>query len=188
VLKEPVLTQTSLPTHLTGPNLIFTVRGQRVILDSALAHLYGVPTKRLNEQVRRNPDRFPMDFAFLLSQDEWESLRSQIATLKNRRGQHRKFLPYAFTEHGALMAAGVLNSPQAIEVSIYLVRTFVAMREAAGTKKELAARLDDLERSIEKRLSGHDRAIGEILGAIRALMREPETKRRPIGFFRPKEE
>ena len=102
---------------------ILEVGGKRVILDSDLAALYGVQTKRLNEQVRRNPDRFPQDFAFLLSSEEWESLRSQFATLKTKRGQHRKFLPYVFTEHGALMAAGVLNSPQAIAVSIYVVES-----------------------------------------------------------------
>src|SRR5687767_3257794 len=102
----------------TSPQVpIFNVRGKRVVLDSDLAALYGVATKQLNQQVRRNPDRFPVDFAFLLSNEEWESLRSQIATLKTGRGAHRKFLPYAFTEHGALMAAGVLNSPKAIEVS-----------------------------------------------------------------------
>jgi hypothetical protein len=167
---------------------IFAVRGKRVILDSDLADLYGVLTKRLNEQVRRNPERFPPDFAFLLTSEEWEALRSQIATLKTGRGRHRKFLPYAFTEHGALMAAGVLNSPRAIEVSIFVVRTFVAMREAALTAgSEFAARLDELERSLEKRLAKHDQAIADIFGAIRALMKEPESKRRPIGFVRPKD-
>src|ERR1700752_5308678 len=96
------------------PSRIVSIRGERVILDSDLAELYGVRTKQLNQQIRRNPDRFPKDFCFLLTNDEWESLRSQIATLKNSRGQHRKFLPYLFTEHGALMAARVLNSPRAI--------------------------------------------------------------------------
>lgn len=97
------------------------IRGQKVILDSDLAALYGVPTKRLNEQVRRNPERFPPDFMFLLSSQEWDSLRSQIAT-KTGRAPFRKFLPYVFTEHGALMASGLLNSPGAIEVSIFIVR------------------------------------------------------------------
>ncbi len=170
-----------VPNH----NRIYTVRGRRVILDADLAALYGVPTKRLNEQVRRNPERFPDDFAFLLSGDEWVALRSQIATLKNGRGRHRKFLPYAFTEHGALMAAGVLNSPRAIEVSIFVVRTFVAMRELADTRKELTGRIDELERSIDKRLAGQDQAIAEILKAIRALMNAPEPRRRSMGFIRP---
>lgn len=164
---------------------ILEVGRKRVILDSDLAALYGVPTKRLNQQVRRNPDRFPQDLAFLLSPEEWDSLRLQFATLNAGRGQHRKFLPYVFTEHGALMAAGVLDSPQAIAVSIYVVRTFVAMREALESNQALSARLDDLERALERRLSSHDRAIAEILAAIRALMRSPESEGRPIGFVRP---
>ena len=175
-------------SHATGglPDAarIVTIRAERVILDADLAYLYGVPTKRLNEQVRRNPDRFPKDFCFLLTPDEWDSLRSQFATLKNGRGQHRKFLPYAFTEHGALMAAGVLNSPQAVQVSIYIVRTFIAMRRAAERTKEIASRIDDLE----NRLGGHDQAISEIFAAIRALMKDPGPKRRPIGFVRPKDD
>jgi len=167
---------------------IFAVRGKRVILDSDLADLYGVTTKQLNQQIRRNPERFPPDFAFLLTSDEWESLRSQIATLKTGRGRHRKFLPYAFTEHGALMAASVLNSPRAIELSIFVVRTFVAMREAAvSARSEIAARLDELKRSLEKRFAKHDQAIADIFAAIRALMKEPDAKRRPIGFVRPKD-
>ena len=105
-----------------GANRIFTVRGRRVILDSDLAKLYGVPTKRLNERVRGNPDRFPADFAFLLSSAEWEALRAQISASTGRRAPYRRFLPYAFTEHGALMVAGLLHSPRAIEVSIYIAR------------------------------------------------------------------
>jgi hypothetical protein len=101
---------------------IFTVRGKRVILDSALAKLYGVPTKRLNEQVRRNPARFPPDFAFLLSSNEWEVLKSQVASSTGGRPPYRKYLPYVFTECGALMAAGLVNSPRAIEASIYIAR------------------------------------------------------------------
>jgi ORF6N domain len=97
----------------------------RRILDSDLAALYGVPTKRLNEQVRRNPERFPPDFMFLLSSQEWEDLRSQIATSNPGRRLHRRFLPYVFTEHGALMAAGVLNSPRAIDMSIFIARAIV---------------------------------------------------------------
>ncbi len=164
---------------------ILTVRGRRVILDSDLAELYGAPTKRLNEQVRRNMGRFPPDFAFTLSSEEWENLKSQIAT--SSWGGRRK-LPYVFTEHGALMAAGVLNSGRAIEVSIYVVRAFVAMREAIANTQELTKRLGELEKGIERRFVQHDQAIAEILAAIRALMKAPETKGRPIGFFRPKDE
>ncbi len=170
-----------------GTCRILEIGRKRVILDSDLAALYGVPTKRLNQQVRRNPDRFPQDFAFLLTPEEWDSLRLQIATLRSGHGQHRKFLPYVFTEHGALMAAGVLNSPQAIAVSIYVVRTFVAMREALESNQELSRRLDELERTLERRLSNHDRAIAEILGAIRELMKSPGPQSRPIGFVRPKD-
>lgn len=175
----------AIQSLVKGDN-IFLLRGKRVILDSYLAELYGVPTGRLNEQVRRNSERFPEDFAFVLSAAEWESLRSQIAILKTGRGSHRKYPPYAFTEHGALAAAGVLNSPRAIEVSIYLVRAFVALRESATDKEELRRRLEELERRIEGKLAKQDRAISEILAAIRALMDQPKRESRPIGFVIPK--
>jgi len=131
--------------------------------------------------------RFPTDFAFLVSANEWESLRSQFAILNSGRGKHRKFLPYVFTEYGALAAAGVLNSPRAIEVSIFVVRTFVALREAAGSQKDLAKYLDRLERKIDERLAKHDQAISEIFAAIRALMTPPDPGKRPIGFITPKD-
>jgi phage regulator Rha-like protein len=162
---------------------IVTLRGQRVIVDADLAALYGVETKRLNEQVRRNLERFPADFMFTLEQDEWEALRSQFATLKTGRGQHRKYLPYAFTEHGAIMAATVLNSPRAVEVSIYVVRAFVQLRELLTGHKELAKRLDQLEARMERKLMTQDQAIAGILDAIRQLMAPPPApKKRPIGF------
>jgi hypothetical protein len=103
-------------------DLIHEVREQKVILDADLARIYGVTTKRLNEQVKRNQERFPGDFAFQLTVEEAESLRSQIATLKRGRGQHRKYRPYAFTEHGAIMAANVLNSTRAVQMSVFVVR------------------------------------------------------------------
>lgn len=162
---------------------IVILRGQRVIVDADLAALYGVPTKRLNEQVRRNAERFPADFMFALLQDEWDALRSQSATLKTGRGQHRKYLPFAFTEHGAIMAATVLNSPRAVEVSIYVVRAFVQLRELLTGHKELATRLKDLETRMERKLMTQDQAIAGILDAIRQLMTPPPgPKRRPIGF------
>ena len=164
------------------PARILEVRGRRVILDSDLAELYGVPTRRLNQQIRRNPARFPSDFAFELTLAEWEILMSQFAT--SSWGGRRK-LPYALTEHGALMAASVLNSERAVEVSIHVVRTFVAMREAFTSTGELARRLDDLEKKLARGLAKHDEAIAEILRAIRALMTPPDPKRRPIGFVRP---
>lgn len=167
----------------TVASRIVTLRGQRVIVDADLAALYGVETKRLNEQVRRNLERFPADFMFTLEQDEWEALRSQFATLKTGRGQHRKYLPYAFTEHGAIMAATVLNSPRAVEVSIYVVRAFVQLRELLTGHKELAKRLDELETRIERKLTSQDQAIAGILDAIRQLMAPPPApKKRPIGF------
>jgi hypothetical protein len=162
---------------------ILTLRGQRIIVDADLAALYGVPTKRLNEQVRRNLVRFPSDFMFMLEAEEWESLRSQIATLKPGRGQHRKYLPYAFTEHGAIMAATVLNSPQAVDVSVYVVRAFVQLRELLTGHKELAKRLDELEARMARKLMTQDQAITGILDAIRQLMVPAAVaKKRPIGF------
>ena len=120
--------------------MIFTVRGLRVILAADLAELYGVQTRALNQAVKRNIDRFPTDFLFQLTREESESifrLRSQFVTLK--RGQHLKYLPYAFTEHGAIMAANVLNSPKAIEMSVFVVRAFIKMRETLANNKALAS-------------------------------------------------
>jgi hypothetical protein len=154
------------------------LRAQRVILDAELAALYGVTTKRLNEQIRRNRDRFPTDFVFRLTSEEVSSLRSQIATLKMGRGQHRKYLPYVFTEHGAIMAATILNSSHAVEMSIYIVRAFVQLRELLATGTTLAQKFNELE----QRLNNHDEAIAAILSAIRELTNPPLPKRRAIGF------
>ena len=151
---------------------------------SRIATLYGVETKRLNEQVRRNAQRFPADFMFALEQDEWEALRSQFATLKSGRGQHRKYLPYVFTEHGAIMAATVLNSTHAVEVSIFVVRAFVQLRELLTGHKELAKRLDELEARIERKLMTHDQAIAGILDAIRQLMAPPPEPANWVITFR----
>jgi hypothetical protein len=163
---------------------ILVLRGQRVLLDAELASLYGVTTKRLNEQVRRNLDRFPADFMFQLTAAEATALRSQFATSKiivSGRGG-RRYLPYAFTEHGAIQAANVLNSPRAVEMGIYVVRAFVQLRELLSSNKDLARRLDQLEARIEKKLATHDDAIAAMLSAIRQLMNPPPPKRRPIGF------
>ncbi len=148
------------------------------IIDTQLATLYGVTTKRFNEQVRRNARRFPADFMFKLTAEESNSLRSQIATLKLGRGQHRKYLPYVFTEHGAIMAATILNSARAIEMSVYVVRAFVHLREMLASKTALARKLNELE----GKLKNHDEAITAILSAIRELMNPPPPKRRGIGF------
>lgn len=123
---------------------ILILRGQRIILDRELAALYGVSTKRLNEAVRRSAKRFPADFMFKLTPDEAERSRSQFATLKGGRGQNIKYLPHAFTEHGAIQAANVLNSPQAIEMGIHVVRTFIRLRELLASNKALADQLDEL--------------------------------------------
>ena len=163
---------------------IVLVRGQRVILDAELAALYGVTTKRFNEQVRRNLARFPRDFMFQLTASEYAAIRSQIATFKSGRGQHRKYLPYAFTEHGAIMAATVLNSSRAIEVSVYVVRAFLQLRDLLSHNRAFALKLNELER----KLVGHDQAITGLISAMRKLMAAPEAKpKRPIGFVTPKE-
>ena len=160
------------------------LRGHRVLLDAELAILYRVTTKRFNEQVRRNRERFPADFMFQLSAQEAEALRSHIATSNVRpRGRGgRRYLPYAFTEHGAIMAAMILSSPHAVEMSVYVVRAFVQLREMLASNKELARRLAQLETRLDKKLSTHDEAIAAILSAIRQLMHPPAPKRRGIGF------
>jgi len=160
-------------------SLIITMRNQKVIIDRDLAEIYGVETRRLNEQVKRNPERFPEDFMFQLTREEadfWVRSRSQIATLK--RGMNIKYLPYAFTEHGAIMAANVLSSPQAVRMSVFVVRAFVKLREVLSTHKELAYKLAQLER----KLQNHDESIRSLVVAIRQLMIPAVPKRRPIGF------
>jgi ORF6N domain len=176
---------------------IAALRGQRVILDADLAALYGVETKRFNEAVKRNAARFPADFMFQLTAEESDSLRSQFATLKTGRGQHRKYLPYVFTEHGAIMAAMVLASPRAVEVSVYVVRAFVRLREAAVLHKDLAERLASLEEKTESLAMSHDtfsrntRAqLRQVFDALRELTTPPEPPaqpKRPIGFVTPQD-
>jgi hypothetical protein len=161
---------------------IFVMRGQRVLPDSDLAALYGASTKRFNEQIRRNRKRFPADFMFKLTVAEAGSLRSQIATLKTGRGRHRKYLPYVFTEHGAIMAATILNNPHAIEMSVYVVRAFVQLRGLLASNQELSRRFAQLESRLDKRLAAHDETIAAILSAIRQLMHPPVPRRTPIGF------
>jgi hypothetical protein len=157
---------------------IVVLRGRKVLLDIELAALYGVTTKRLNEQVLRNRERFPTDFMFQLTAQEAATLRSQFATLKSGRGQHRKYLPYAFTEHGAIMAASVLNSPRAVGMSVYVVRAFVRLREVLAANRAFVRKLDELE----SRLQTHDEAITGILSTLRELMNPPASERRGIGF------
>ena len=164
---------------------IFVIRGQKVIVDADLAALYGVTTKRFNEQVRRNLGRFPPDFMFQLSEEEFSTLRSHFATSNKtpaKRGG-RRYLPLVFTEHGAIMAATILNSPRATEVSVYVVRAFVELRELLAGNKEVVAKLNELEHKLES----HDQAIAGLINTIRELMKPPETKKRPIGFVTPQE-
>lgn len=150
------------------------VRGRKVILDSDLAALYGVSTKRLNEQVKRNLDRFPSDFMFQLTQAETDFLRSQFATSSKSQGG-RRFLPYVFTEHGTLMAANILNNPIAIAVSIEIVRTFVQLRQTLLAHQELKRKIELLE-------SKYDSQFRSIFDAIKQLMIPPESSRRSIGI------
>jgi hypothetical protein len=158
-------------------DIIYLIRGQRVMLDFNLARVYGVTTKRLKEQFRRNAERFPNDFAFELINQELTNLRSQIAT-SSLYGGHR-YLPTAFAEHGALMLASVLNSPVAVEASVRVVRAFVWMREHITANKELAHKLTDLE----QRVGAHDEAITNLFEAIRQLIEPPLSEnRREIGF------
>ncbi|MDX2081108.1 MAG: ORF6N domain-containing protein [Terrimicrobiaceae bacterium] len=189
--------------------LIFTIRGQKVLLDSDLAEIYGVTTKRLNEQVKRNTERFPEDFMFQLTADEWENLKSQIATSslegespealgsqiatldgeevntpkrsQSVTGSHggRRKLPYAFTEHGAIMAATVLNSPEAVTMSVYVVRAFVQMREQMASNREILKRLAEIDQTLLQ----HDQALQVIWTQLQPLLAPPpEPEKRRIGF------
>ncbi len=154
---------------------------RKVLLDADLAALYEVPTKVLLQAVKRNLERFPEDFMFQLDKQEFAILRSQIVTSS---WGGRRTVPYAFTEQGVAMLSTVLNSPRAIAVNIEIMRAFVRLRELIASNKELAAKLDQLE----KKLNTHDQAITEIMHAIRQLMTPPEpAKKRPIGFVTPKE-
>ena len=160
--------------------LICTIRNQRVILDSDLAALYGVPTFRFNEAVKRNRSRFPEDFIFQLTKEEaeeWRRSRSQFAILK--RGQNIKYLPHAFTEHGALQAANILNSPNAVSMSVYVIRAFIRLREELASNSTLEKRLA----VIEKTLVSHDSALRDVILKIRPLLLPPpDPPRKRIGF------
>jgi hypothetical protein len=159
---------------------ILVLRNQKVILDVDLAELYGVSVKRLNEQIKRNPKRFPPDFLFTLTRAEYEDLRSQNATSSSSHGG-RRYLPHAFTEHGAVMAATVLNSRRAIEMSVFVVRAFVQMRQALAFNQEVVATLSELE----SRLDNHDAEIQELVEAIRELIAPLPPNNRRIGFELP---
>ena len=169
-------------TNIEGSILI--IRGQRVILDHDLARLYGVATKRLNEQVKRNRDRFPEDFMFQLEVQEVASLRSQIATSNGAKGKGgRRYRPYVFTEHGAVMAANVLSSKVAIHASILVVRTFIRMRTMLAEHGELKRRLQYIEKRLAQGFAEHEQELQEIRFLIAQLERPIEQQRkRRIGF------
>jgi ORF6N domain len=175
---------------------ITVMRGQRVILDSDLADLYGVQTKRFNEAVKRNIEKFPADLMFALSADEFAHLRSQIATSSLTANTHggRRYAPRVFTEHGALMAAMVLNSPRAVQVALYVVRAFVRLREAALQHQDLAKQLAELQDKTESLAMSHDNfsrntrnQLRQVFDALKELTAPPaESPKQPIGFVHPK--
>jgi ORF6N domain len=159
---------------------IFVLRGERVILAAALAKIYGVETRALNQAVKRNRERFPEDFTFRLTREEAAAIansRSQSVILK--RGENIKYLPYVFTEHGAIMAANVLNSRHAMRMSVFVVRAFIRLRHTVAFQKEIMVKLDELER----RFTAHDSDIKRLFATVRQLMAPPELKKRKIGFL-----
>jgi len=160
---------------------ILLLRGHKVMLDFHLAALYGVETRVLTQAVKRNLGRFPDDFMFQPTNQEFINLRSQFVMSSSGHGG-RRTAPYAFTEQGVAMLSTVLNSPRAITINIEIMRAFVRLRELLTSNKELSQRLDELESRIERKLETHDQAITGILHAIRELMKPTETKKRPIGF------
>ncbi len=161
-----------IPTEIIQ-NKIIILRGQKVMLDRDLAELYSVETKIFNQAVRRNIERFPEDFMFQLTEREYASLRSQIVTLK--RGQHSKYLPYAFTEHGILMLSSVLNSPRAVQVNIQIMRMFVKLREMLASHANLKKKIEVMEKK-------YDGQFQIVFTAIKRLIDEPKKKKHPIGF------
>jgi phage regulator Rha-like protein len=178
---------TKLTTDQLG-QLIYEIRGERVMLDSDLASIYGVETKALNRAVNRNRDRFPKDFVFQLSENEWKNLRYQIGTSSSNRKQQsvryqigtsslshggRRSRPYVFTEHGAIMAANVLNSRRAVQMSVFVVRAFLKMRALLGDKRELAQKLAALEKELKKRLDVHEAVIVTILQRVMDIIDPP---------------
>ena len=178
--------KSSLPFDPT--KMIHTVRGEKVILDADLAQLYGVTTGRLNEAVARNNDRFPSDFSFQLTTSEWSVLKSQIAIAKSGAGG-RQNRPWVFTEHGALMAANVLKSERAIQMSVFLVRAFIRMRNLLSDTTSLAAKLNKLETEVTSRLDSHEKAIVELMRQFLTIINpnsdsaeQNETPKREIGF------
>lgn len=166
------------------------------MFDADLALIYGVETRVLNQAVKRNLSRFPQDFMFKLSKEEFENLktllsstktqRSQIVIFEKGKGKYRKYPPYAFTEHGAVMLASVLNSSQAVEASIFVVRAFIKLREFLAGQNELSKRVDDLEEKINELEERHDDKFHQVFEVLRQLIRQENEPREPIGFKRNK--
>ncbi|HSW63664.1 MAG TPA: ORF6N domain-containing protein [Dissulfurispiraceae bacterium] len=167
----------SLVPHEVIETKILVIRGRKVMLDRDLAALYGVETKALNQAIKRNQERFPDDFMFQLSMDEFESLRSQFVTSK-RGGQ--RYIPYVFTENGVAMLSSVLNSDRAIQVNIQIMRTFSRLREMLATHKDLQRKIEDMEQKYDERFT-------VIFDAIKRLLHEPEKQKKRVGFLREKE-
>ena len=156
-------------------NKIYLIRGEKVMLDSDLGELYQVTTKRLNEQVKRNQDRFPEDFMFQLAKEEWQNLKSQFATSS---WGGRRTLPYVFTEHGVLMLSSILNSKRAIKVNVQIMRIYTKMRKMLLTHQDLLIKMNELEAKVWN----HDKSIKQIFAYLKALIKEKDQPREPIGF------
>ena len=168
---------------------ILVIRGRKVLVDADIAALYAVTTKRLNEQIRRNKHRFPRDFVFQLTSAERDEVVANCDHLARLRFSPN--LPYAFTEHGAIMAASVLNTPRAVDVSVFVVRAFIRLRDAIAANKKLMRKLDELEQKTESLANKHDALalttrdqFRQVIETLRQLMAPPEPRRRPIGFVR----
>ena len=176
VMEPPSIYKAVAPPDAAITGRVHHIRGQKVMLDRDLAELYGVQVKALKQAVRRNMERFPEDFMFELTLEEDRALRSQLVTLK--QGEHAKYRPFAFTEHGILMLANVLRSEQAIAVSIHIIRVFTRMREVLLSHREILQKLEQLE----GRLTGHDEEIQAIFDHLTELVSPMEQARKPIGF------
>jgi hypothetical protein len=192
-------TSAKTPVIAAVEPLIREIRGEKVILDTDLARIYGIPTFRLNEAIKRNKNRFPPDFMFQLSQAEFETLKSQTAmsetggtanssqiAMSSRKHRGTAYRPYAFTEHRAIMAANVLNSPRAVQMSVFVVRAFLKMRSLLGDKRELAKQLAELEKELKQRLDIHEAAIVTVLQRVMDIIDPPSLPPAPekpkIGF------
>jgi hypothetical protein len=182
--KQPAIELIPLPAI---QQRILVVRERHVMLDEDLAALYGVETRRLTEQVKRNQERFPADFMFQLTRDEAAALRSHTATSDPGRGG-RRYAPYVFTEQGVAMLSSVLRSKRAVAVNIAIMRAFVELRRAAGSYAAIERRLEDLERETQAKLGRHDRQLDAIFQALRQLISPPPRPKRPIGFRLPEDE